>query len=163
MPSRPATGFAEGEGRWYMELSCLGLTLTDEMLFRLFEGPCPRTRSRQHLAGRLACLRSARRRSRNTKPRRQTRPGLSRRNKHRFAAQEMLVLLAQLAHNLVVWTRNDLAQADQRLQKYGIQRTVRDALRIPGYIHVNDQGDVMQVTLNERHHWRPLSPSVCQR
>jgi hypothetical protein len=28
---------------------------------------------------------------------------------------------------------------------------VRDALRIPGYIHVNDRGDVVQITLNERH------------
>ena len=35
--------------------------------------------------------------------------GLSRCNKHRFAAQEMLILLAQLVHNLIIWTRNDLA------------------------------------------------------
>src|SRR5207247_9152317 len=53
--------------------------------------------------------------------------GLSHRNKHEFAAQEMLVVLGQLAHDVVIWTRNDLADADLRLQKYGIQRTVRDA------------------------------------
>src|SRR5206468_3521317 len=29
--------------------------------------------------------------------------GLAKRNKSKFAAQEMLVLLAQLAHNLVIW------------------------------------------------------------
>ncbi len=77
--------------------------------------------------------------------------GLARRNKHRFAAQEMLVLLAQLAHNLVIWTRNDLAQADQRLRKYGIHRTVRDALQIAGRIQINAHGRVQQITLNERH------------
>jgi hypothetical protein len=77
--------------------------------------------------------------------------GLARRNKHRFAAQEMLVLLAQLAHNLVIWTRNDLAQADVRLQKYGIVRTMRDALQIAGRIQVNAHGQVQQITLNERH------------
>ena len=77
--------------------------------------------------------------------------GLARRNKHRFAAQEMLVVLAQLAHNVVIWTRNDLAQADQRLQKYGIQRTVRDALQIAGRVQVNAHGQVQQITLNEQH------------
>src|SRR5438046_9123381 len=77
--------------------------------------------------------------------------GLARRNKHRFAAQEMLVVLTQLAHNLVIWTRNDLAQADQRLQKYGIVRTVRDALQIDGRIQLNAHGQVQQITLNERH------------
>jgi len=51
--------------------------------------------------------------------------GLSHRNKHRFVAQEMLVLLGQLAHDVVIWTRNDLAQVDPRFQKYGIERTVR--------------------------------------
>jgi hypothetical protein len=77
--------------------------------------------------------------------------GLTRRNKHRFAAQEMLVLLAQLAHNLVIWTRNDLAQADPRLQRYGILRTVRDALHIPGQVQFDSQGQVEAVTLNQKH------------
>ncbi len=63
--------------------------------------------------------------------------GLTHRNKHRFTAQEMLVLLAQLAHDLVIWTRNDLARVDSRLEKYGIQRTVRDALQIAGQVQIN--------------------------
>jgi hypothetical protein len=77
--------------------------------------------------------------------------GLTRRNKRRFAAQEMLVLLAQLAHNLVIWTRNDLAQADPRLQRYGILRTVRDALHIPGQVQFDSRGQVAAVTLNPEH------------
>ena len=83
--------------------------------------------------------------------------GLSRRNKHRFAAQEMLVLLAQLAHNVVIWARNDLAQVDQQFAKYGIQRTVRDALQIPGFVQFNGQGRIQQITFNENH---PLASSL---
>jgi hypothetical protein len=127
-------------------------TLTDEMLFCLCEQPMPPQPGVADIL--LAALHAYDRRGGGVETQNRGDKqglGLSRRNKHRFAAQEMLVLLAQLAHNLVVWTRNDLAQADRRLQKYGIQRTVRDALRIPGYIHVNDRGDVVQITLNERH------------
>jgi Transposase DDE domain group 1 len=77
--------------------------------------------------------------------------GLSRRNKHRFAAQEMLVLLAQLAHNLLIWTRNDLAATDTRFRKYGIQRTVRDLLQIPGSVQITAQGTIATIRLNSRH------------
>lgn len=83
--------------------------------------------------------------------------GLNHRNKQRFVAQEMLVLLAQLAHNLVIWTRDELSQADRRLIKFGILRTVRDALQIPGTLRLNAAGQVKQITLNAHH---PLAASV---
>lgn len=83
--------------------------------------------------------------------------GLSHRNKHAFAAQEMLVLLGQLAHDLVVWTRNELAEVDPRLQKYGIQRTIRDALHIDGCVEIGSDGHVKQVILNGKH---PLAITV---
>lgn len=73
--------------------------------------------------------------------------GLSRRNKHSFAAQEILVLLAQLAHDLVIWTRNDLAQVDQRFEKYGIQRP-------PSAMHFKSQDEsksMQQVRLSKSH------------
>jgi hypothetical protein len=76
--------------------------------------------------------------------------GLAKRNKHKFAAQEMLVLLAQLAHNLVIWTRNALAHARPAFAKYGIQRMVRDVLRIPGQIRLDAVGKV-QIILSEHH------------
>jgi len=66
-------------------------------------------------------------------------------------------LLAQLAHNLVIWTRDDLARVDQRFEKYGIQRTVRDVLQIAGRVQVNAIGQVEQITLNENH---PLAATV---
>jgi hypothetical protein len=77
--------------------------------------------------------------------------GLNQRNKQRFSAQYMLVLLAQLAHNLVIWTRNDLARVDPRFEKYGIQRTVRDVLQIAGQVHITAQGQIQRITLNEHH------------
>lgn len=82
--------------------------------------------------------------------------GLAKRNKRAFAAQEMLVLLAQLAHNLVLWTRNGLAQSAPALAPYGIQRMVRDVLHIPGQIQFDAVGKV-RVTLSETH---PLAQKV---
>ncbi len=82
--------------------------------------------------------------------------GLAKRNKHQFAAQEVLVLLAQLAHNLVIWVRNALAHTAPCLAKYGIQRMVRDVLRIPGRVRFDAVGKV-QITLSDKH---PLAQSV---
>jgi len=82
---------------------------------------------------------------------------LTHRNKRQFVAQEMLVLLAQLAHNFVIWARDDLAAADPRLSKYGVHRTVRDAFQIPGSVTLNEVGCIQQITLNERH---PLAVAV---
>ena len=68
----------------------------------------------------------------------------------------MLILLAQLAHNLVIWTRNALAQETPSLHKYGIQRMVRDVFQIPGMIQLDAVGKV-QITLRENH---PLASKV---
>ncbi len=85
--------------------------------------------------------------------------GLIKRNKRRFAAQEMLVLLAQLAYNLVVWTRNELARQDSRLGHFGILRIVRDLFHIPGSFRLDAQGQVVSITLNKAH---PLALSFVQ-
>jgi hypothetical protein len=82
---------------------------------------------------------------------------LAHRNKHSFAAQEMLVLLAQLAHNLLIWTRNDLAHADADFVQYGIQRMVRDVLQIPGCVQLDATGQVVGITLQANH---PLAAKV---
>jgi hypothetical protein len=77
--------------------------------------------------------------------------GLSHRNKKRFAAQEMSVLLGQLAHDVVIWTRNDLAQVDAHLRKYGIKRTVRDVLQIDGQVEINSDECIQRIVLNAKH------------
>lgn len=82
--------------------------------------------------------------------------GLAKRNKHSFAAQEMLVLLAQLGHDWVIWSRNALVPHAPALARYGIQRMVRDVFRIPGSIRFDAVGKV-QITFSDHH---PLARSV---
>jgi hypothetical protein len=140
----------KANGTWSYHV--LIFTLTDAMLFRLCGRDVPATPTPADIL--LAALHAYDRRGGGIETQNKADKqglGLARRNKHRFAAQEMLVVLAQLAHNLVIWTRNDLARADQRLQKYGIQRTVRDALQIAGRIQVDAHGQVQQITFNEQH------------
>jgi len=140
----------KANGEWSYHI--LVFNLTDAMLFDLLEQPLPLMYETKDIA--FAALHAYDRRGGGLETQNKGDKqglGLSRRNKHSFAAQAMMVLLAQLAHDVVIWTRNDLAQADERLQKFGIQRTVRDALQIPGRVQVNVQGQVEQVMLNPNH------------
>jgi len=50
--------------------------------------------------------------------------GLTKRNKRNFHAQEMLVLLAQLARNLITWTRMEMARHVPSWQAFGSLRMV---------------------------------------
>jgi hypothetical protein len=77
--------------------------------------------------------------------------GLTKRNKKRFAAQETLVLLGQLAFNLISWTRDGLAAQSQSLTRWGMLRMVRDAFHIAGQIEFDRHGRIRQVTLNQDH------------
>jgi hypothetical protein len=146
------------DGTW--SYHALVFTLTDQMLFDLLgqaESPCPTTEQILFAAMHFYDLRSGGLETQNKSDKQGL--GLSRRNKHRFAAQEMLVLLAQLAHNLVIWTRNELADYHPRFSKYGIHRTVRDVFHIPGSVQVTAAGNIRQITLNARH---PLAAAFQQ-
>lgn len=77
--------------------------------------------------------------------------GLTKRNKKRFVAQMMLVLLAQLAYNLLTWTRQNLARHAKKLHRFGPLRMIRDLLHIPGTLNIGAQGHVLEITLNEAH------------
>ncbi len=74
---------------------------------------------------------------------------LAKRNKRSFPAQEMLVLLAQLAHNLLIWTRNALPDSQTSAQHLGILRLVRDVMAIPGKIELDAQGRLLSIILNQ--------------
>jgi hypothetical protein len=150
------------DGQWSYHV--LVLNLTDEMLFHLCERAMPH--APQPLDVMLAALHAYDRRGGGVETQNKGDKqglGLSHRNKHRFAAQEMLVLLGQLAHDVIVWTRNDLAQVDPRLQKYGIERTVRDALQIDGRIATNSEGHIQSIMLNEKHPLAAAFRSAFQR
>jgi hypothetical protein len=146
----------KADGTWSTHV--LVFTLTDAMLFQLGGRVIPPTPRPHEVV--LAALHAYDRRGGGVETQNKGDKqglGLTRRNKRQFAAQEMLVLLAQLAHNFVIWTRNDLAQVDHRLHKYGIQRTVRDALHIAGRVQLAPSGQVHQIILNANH---PLASAV---
>jgi hypothetical protein len=77
--------------------------------------------------------------------------GITKRNKKSFAAQEMLLLLGQLAYNLIAWTRNGLAACLSKVRRFGMLRMVRDAFHIPGCILFNAQGQITEISLNHAH------------
>jgi hypothetical protein len=79
--------------------------------------------------------------------------GLTKRQKKRFEAQQMLTLLGTLAHNVVMWARDWLALEEPKLQAYGIKRLVRDVFHISGFLVRNTQGRVVAIVLN---HLAPL-------
>lgn len=74
--------------------------------------------------------------------------GLTKRNKKRFAAQQMLLLLGTLAHNALLWARRWLAPRCPTLARYGLLRLVRDVGQISGFLLFDATGRVVGVTLN---------------
>jgi hypothetical protein len=137
-------------GKW--SYHALVFNLTDEMLFGLLEQARPPSLQPREVL--LAALHAYDRRGGGVETQNRGDKqglGLSHRNKHRFAAQEIVVLLGQLGHDVVIWTRDDLAHVDPRLHKYGIQRTVRDALQIDGRIAINADGQIQSIVLNDQH------------
>ena len=140
----------KANGKWSYHV--LVFTLSDEMLFELCAQPMPPTPQALDLllaAVHAYDLRSGGLETQNKGDKQGL--ALAHRNKSDFAAQEMLVLLAQLAHDLLIWTRNDLAQVDARFQHWGILRLVRDVLQIAGRVCLNAQGHVEHIVLNELH------------
>jgi hypothetical protein len=146
------------DGSW--SFHALIFTLTDQMLFELLGQAVPAHPTDEQIliaALHFYDLRGGGLETQNKSDKQGL--SLSHRNKHRFAAQEMLILLAQLAHNLLIWTRNALTIANPRFRKYGIQRTVRDVLQIPGSVQITAQGTISQIRLNSRH---PLAAAFQQ-
>ena len=81
--------------------------------------------------------------------------GIGKRSKKRFAAQQMVMLLGSLAHNVIVWARSWLACP--ALHHYGTVRMVRDVLHISGFLLIDACGQVTQIVLNQA---TPLAPAL---
>jgi hypothetical protein len=79
--------------------------------------------------------------------------GLGKRQKKRFAAQQMLTLLGTLAHNIVIWTRQWLAAATAPLVKVGVKRLVRDVFHVNGLVEWDQTGQVYRIVLNQAHYY----------
>jgi hypothetical protein len=78
--------------------------------------------------------------------------GITKRNKKRFEAQQMLVGLGALAHNVLVWGREWLAPAAPLLRRYGIKRLVRDLFGVRGTVETDSAGRVCRIILNQASH-----------
>ena len=74
--------------------------------------------------------------------------GLTKRNKKRFEAQQIVTGLGTLAHNVLVWARGWLVEHAPRLRRFGIKRLVRDALGISGRVEFDEAGRVRAVVLS---------------
>jgi hypothetical protein len=74
--------------------------------------------------------------------------GTTKRNKKRFAAQQMVCQLETLAHNLLVWARRWLAPHCPKVANFGFLRLIRDAFHVTGTIVLDTTNQVLQIILN---------------
>ncbi len=74
--------------------------------------------------------------------------GLTKRNKKRFEAQQVVMALGTLAQNILIWARAWLAAHAPRLPRFGVKRLVRDAFGIGGLVAVDPHGRVDAIVLN---------------
>ena len=81
--------------------------------------------------------------------------GIGKRSKKRFAAQQLVMLLGSLAHNVIIWARRWLASP--ALHRYGTLRMVRDVFHMSGFLLTNAFGQVVQIILNQA---APLAPAL---
>lgn len=77
--------------------------------------------------------------------------GMSKRNKRSFNAQQMLMLLTQMAHNLLVWARRVLRRYYPPLRTVGLLRFVRDFLRLPARFQLTATGQLVAVLFGRTH------------
>ena len=140
----------DGTMAWHYHV--LVFTLSDEMLFELSQRPMPTSPSSLDLLLAATYAYDKRDGGLETQNRGDKQGlGLSHRNKRSFVAQEMLILLAQLAHNVVIWSRNQMSDVEPRFKKFGIQRTTRDLFQIDGHVLLSSTGAIERVVLNGRH------------
>jgi hypothetical protein len=84
--------------------------------------------------------------------------GLAVIRKHLLPAQKMVVLLVELAHNILMWARQWLGECAPRLHQYGVVRLIQQVWAIPGRVKLTDKG-VVRVRLRREH---PRARDVCR-
>ena len=85
--------------------------------------------------------------------------GLVTRRQRRWEAQQMVLLLARLAHHLLLWGKQWLSRVPstrRRLQSYGLVRLLRDVWAVPGVIRWR-RGWMVSVRFSPLH---PLATSL---
>ena len=137
-------------GGWFY--CVLVFNLTDELLCELARMPMPETHTELDLISIIVDAYDLRGGGVETSYRNSKQGiGLTKRNKKSFQAQEMLVLLAQLAYNITDWVQNELAEHSSAIAAFGTLRMIRDAFQIAGRIEFDTNGNIVSVTLNQIH------------
>jgi hypothetical protein len=84
--------------------------------------------------------------------------GTLKRNKKRFAAQQMVIQLEALVHNTLVWARRWLRAHCPRVAQFGMLRLVRDVCHMNGLIIFDHLARVHHIILNQAD---PLAQELC--
>lgn len=71
--------------------------------------------------------------------------GLAIIRKRLLPAQKLVVLLVELAHNILIWARSWLGEHAPRLREYGIVRLIGQVWAVPGRVKLTDQEGVIRV------------------
>ena len=71
--------------------------------------------------------------------------------KGRLPAQQMVVLLTTLAHNVLVWSRRWLARGAPRLASFGIVRLIQEVWAVPGRVKLADDGAIRRIRFRPEH------------
>lgn len=136
-------------GKWHMGL--LVTNLPSNALFELARQPQRKTPTAEQLLWALVYAYDMRSGGVETSLR-QSKEALHihQRNKRRFIAQEMLLLLAQLAQNVLLWVRRLLALTAKKWRSFGLKRLIRDVLTIPGRLQIDRQWRVQNLICDSR-------------
>jgi hypothetical protein len=153
-----AMRWPEKDNSWHYRI--LVFSLSNEALFELIQRPVPNQLTNENLLAAVVDAYDLRGGGVETSIRNSKQGiGLTKRNKRSFCAQEFLVLLAQLAYNLVSWVRAVLVRLFPKFQHYGMLRMVRDVFQIPGKVHFDKDKQIIRIRLNQDHQ---LAPAFCE-
>jgi hypothetical protein len=75
--------------------------------------------------------------------------GITKRSKKRFAAQQVVVALGALAHNVLIWAKRWLHVQLPGIGRFGIKRLVRDVFGITGQVQFAADGQVTGIVLTQ--------------
>lgn len=73
----------------------------------------------------------------------------SKRNKRRFEAQQVLIQLEALAHNILIWARQWLAPRCPKIARLGLKRLVRDVFQMDGFLIFDQTVALLHIVLNQ--------------
>jgi hypothetical protein len=77
--------------------------------------------------------------------------GLAKRNKKRYEAQQMVLLLSALAHSVVVWSGAWLAASVSKVEQSGVLRMVRDVFAVSGLVEIGAKNSITRIVLSSKN------------